>query len=272
MSVKRVGSIKHSLLLLTFLSEVTFAITHSTSLTAEAIMEKNFFASKISKIEKHVSMSLINEKKEKRYRKIIAQLALQKNGIDSKMLVRFVEPKDIKGVGFLQHEHYESEDDLWIYLPSLHRSKRLISSNKKDSFIGSDFSYGDMLPPKVSLYQHKIIGKEKIDSYVCYQIESIPSDETIKRNYGYARKITWVDMFNFHERKVEYYDVTNRLLKTQNISKIILIDAVNNRWNAEYREMLNHQTGHKTLFSMENYSTEIDITRHSFTLRTLEWF
>jgi hypothetical protein len=237
---------------------------------ADEVMQKNFFASKPRQIFKEITMTLVNESGEKRQRKIAALTSLQPNGIDSNMLVRFLEPADVKGTSFLQIERSEGNDDQWIYLPAVHKSRRLVSSNRKDSFIGSDFAYGDVLPPKVSLYRHKLLPEEPVEGLPCYVVESVPVSEDVKRDYGYSRKITWVAQDSFHEVKTVYYDVTGRLLKTQIVRGITLVDPEVHRWAPTYKEMVNHQTGHKTIVTADSYTTATKITPDTYTLRALE--
>jgi hypothetical protein len=238
--------------------------------TADEIMQKNFFASKPRQFFREVTMTLVNERGESRQRKITALSSLQSNGIDSNIVVRFLEPADVKGTSFLQMEHSEAEDDQWIYLPALRKSRRLVSSNRKDSFIGSDFAYGDMLPPRVSLYQHKLLREESVEGLDCYVVESVPATEDVKRDYGYSRKVTWAAKDSFHEVKTEYYDVTGRLLKTQIVRGIMLVDPEANRWAPKYKEMVNHQTNHKTIVKSDSYTTDVSITPQTYSLRALE--
>lgn len=242
----------------------------AAELSADKIMEKNFFSSKVKTLEKHVTLTLADAQGGTRHRRIHAISALTQNGIDSHLLVRIVAPADVKGIGFLKHEHIESEDDQWIFLPALHKSRRLVSNNKKDSFMGTDFSYGDILPPKATLYQNKLVGSETVDGIDCHVIESIAADDKVRREYDYAKKVQWIDKSNFHEVKIDYYDLSGKLLKTQNIKGITLMDKENGRWAATTREMVNHQTNHKSTFLANSARAGIAIPATTFTLRNLE--
>ncbi|MEK8032489.1 outer membrane lipoprotein-sorting protein [Ideonella sp. DXS29W] len=254
-----------------WLSSATFLWPASAqAMSADEVMQKNFFASKPRMLSKQVTMTLINDRGETRLRKISALTSLQTNGIDSNMLVRFLEPADIKGTSFLQIEHSEADDDQWIYLPALRKSRRLVSSNRKDSFIGSDFAYGDVLPPKVSLYQNKLTGEETVEGLPCYVVESVPANDQVKADYGYSRKTTWVAKDSFHEVKTVYYDVTGRLLKTQIVRDIVLVDPEAQRWAPKYKEMVNHQTNHKTVVRADSYTTDVKISADTYTTRSLE--
>ncbi|MBI3561720.1 MAG: outer membrane lipoprotein-sorting protein [Gammaproteobacteria bacterium] len=239
-------------------------------LGARAIMEKNFFVSKIKTLKSDTTMVLINDTGQQRERKNTTLLKLQPNGIDSKLLVRFSTPTDIKGTGFLQVEHSDGDDDLWIYLPALKKSRRLVANNKKDSFVGSDFSYGDISLPKVDQYQHRLLRTESIDDHPCYVIESVPINEAVKTNSGYSKKLTWVRTDIFLESKVEYYDLSGRLLKTQRVTRYQLVEPDTARWYALHREMINHQTGHQTIINFDKIEAGVAMPDDVFTTRYIE--
>lgn len=258
------------LLTVLHLGLATNEVRAEQTLSARDIMEKNFFASKIKTLKTESTMVLVNDKGQKRERKNATTLKLQANGVDSNLLVKFSFPNDIKGTGFLQIEHSEGDDDQWIYLPALKKSRRLVANNKKDSFVGSDFSYGDISLPKVDLYQHTLLRTENIDSKDCYVIESIPANDTVKANNGYSKKVTWVSKDSFVEVKVEYYDLAGRLLKTQMIGKHTLVEPDKQRWFALHREMINHQTGHKTVLNFDRAESGVPVADELFTTRYVE--
>jgi hypothetical protein len=260
---------KHCLSLLALLMSSAAALA-STELSADQIMKNNFFSSKVKALEKNVTLTLTDEQGATRERRIHAISVLTQNGIDSRLLVRIVAPADVKGIGFLKNEHLDGEDDQWIFLPALHKSRRLVSNNKKDSFMGTDFAYGDILPPKETLYQNKLIGSEMVDGIDCYIIESIAADDKVRREYDYAKKVQWIAKSNFHEVKIVYYDLGGKLLKTQSIKGITLMDKDDDRWAATSREMVNHQTKHKSTFVANSAKAGVTVPSTTFTLRNLE--
>jgi hypothetical protein len=234
------------------------------------IMERNFVVTKVSALRVDLTMTLINSRGQRRERSTTTLIKLQPNAIDSKFLVRFTTPPDVAGTGLLQIEHSDGDDDLWIYLPALRKSRRLVASNKKDSFVGSDFSYGDIAIPKVEQYQHTLRGTEAMDGIQCYVIESTPASGVVRSNSGYSRKVTWVRSDNFLETKVEYYDLANRLLKTQRVARHEPVASQQGKWFALEREMTNHQTGHRTLLVATKVDGQVTISDETFTARTLE--
>ena len=255
---------------LTFAALVPVGANAAPESNARTIMEKNFFASKIKSMKTDSTMVLINDRGQTRERKNTTLHKLQANGLDSKLLVKFSTPTDIKGTGFLQVEHSDGDDDLWLYLPALKKSRRLVANNKKDSFLGSDFSYGDISLPKVDEYQHHFLRTEMIDSHECFVIESVPVNDAVKSNSGYSKKITWVRTDNFLEVKVEYYDISGRPLKTQLITKHQLVEPEKSRWFALHREMINHQSGHKTTLNFDKIESDVPTPEELFTTRYIE--
>jgi outer membrane lipoprotein-sorting protein len=238
--------------------------------SAREIMEKNFFVTKVTTIHVDLTMTLINNRGQRRERRNTTIVKLQPNGIDSKFLVRFSEPPDVAGTGLLQVEHSDGDDDLWIYLPALRKARRLVASNKKDSFAGSDFSYADIAIPKVDAYRHTLKGTEQVDGMPCYVIESTPASDAVRSNNGYSRKVTWVRADNFLETKVEYYDLANRHLKTQRVAQHQSVASQAGKWFALEREMTNHQTGHRTLIVAARLDGTTPVRDDVFSVRTLE--
>jgi len=246
------------------------SLAWSDDLPARDIMEKNFYAAKVPHLVNESTMTLTNDKGQQRVRKMRGVSALQPNGIDSRLMIRFLYPGDVKGTGYLQIQRHDSEDDMWIYLPALKKVRRLVANNKKDSFVGSDFSYGDILVPVVDTYSHTFVRDEVLDGEDCYVIESVPATEQIQRDYGYSKWLAWIRKSNFMEKKVEYLDTSGRPLKTQVVPDVKEVDAGAHKWWAMRREIVNHQTGHSTLLTFEVLDAEQPVKDDFFSPRYLE--
>ena len=240
------------------------------SLSATQVMEKNFYASKVKSLKADSDLVLINAQGEKRARKVANTQALQPNGIDSKLLAKFLDPADIRGTGFLQVEHSDADNDQWVYLPALQKSRRLVANNKKDSFFGSDFSYGDITLPKPEVYTNTLKPSEAVAGEDCYVVESVPSSETFKEDTGYSKKVSWIRKDNFIEAKVDYYDLGGQLLKTQTTSGYQKAETGPDRYIVLHREMDNVQTGHKTTLDFNKVVADVAVDDSVFSTRSLE--
>ena len=238
------------------------------AIDADQVMVRNFKATKVSAFSGEVTMSLVNSRNEKRVRRMSVQSRLQANGVDSAVMTRFALPADIKGTGFLQIENSAADDDIWVYLPALGKTRRLASNNKRDSFFGTDFSYGDILLPPVEKWDHTLLRQEIVDGTPCHVVESRPRDARTRDDTGYGRRISWIDTATFVERKVEYYDTHGQLLKTQ-----LTFDVKSEepgRFMPMRRQMTNHQTGHQTQYEFERFSVDKALKDGDFSVRRLE--
>jgi hypothetical protein len=80
-----------------------------------------------------------------------------------KTLLIFKDPPDVRGTTLLTHENRGDDDDQWLYLPALRWSRRIGSSNKSTSFVGSELAYEDLAPNEVTKHQYKYLREETLD-------------------------------------------------------------------------------------------------------------
>jgi uncharacterized protein len=240
------------------------------ALTAAEIMDKNFVVSKVPDTTSQTTMTLTNKTGQKRVRKTFGTTKLQANGLDQMRMTRFLEPADVKGTVSLLVEQSDKDDDIWIYLPSVKKVRRLVSSNKKDSFVGTDFSYGDVIGHKVKEWNHKILKEEEVDGKMAYVIESLPRDATIKANSGYSKRMSWIQKDTFVILKGMYYDEAGELVKETHYGNFINIDQAKNKWQAQLLEAKNVQAEHQTQIKIDDFKVNTGVKEDYFTTRYME--
>jgi hypothetical protein len=74
---------------------------------------------------------------------------LFESGSTEKRIIRFLSPAEVKGTGMLIYDYDDRNDDMWIYMPALRKTRRIISNEKRKSFMGSEFSNADMSAPNL---------------------------------------------------------------------------------------------------------------------------
>ena len=142
-------------------------------------------------------MRIIDAKGRERVRKIKMVTKLFDNGDTEKKLIRFMAPADVKGTGLLTYDYKEKDDDLWLYMPAVRKTRRIVSTEKAKNFMGSEFTYSDMTPPSLDDFNFNDLGEEEINGTLCYKIEWIPKNEEIAEENGYSRRITYLGKNNF---------------------------------------------------------------------------
>jgi predicted RND superfamily exporter protein len=246
------------------------APAHAAELTAEAVMQRNFVVLKVDDSTADATFTLRNSDGQERVRKTITRTKLQPNGVDNMRLVRFLSPQDVRSTATLTIENSDRDDDIWIYLPALKKTRRLLASNKKDSFVGTDFSYGDIIGFKVGEWRHSILREEAVDGAPCFVVESLPGSPEIEENSGYSKRLNWIRKDNFVAVKGEFYDTAGRLLKTVAAADLHEVDPAKGRWQAMRLEARNVQTGHSTTIELQNFKANQGLSAQQFAARELE--
>ena len=201
-----------------------------------------------------MEMKLVNKSGNTRVRKITSYA--MDVGEDTKTIMFFQYPNDVKGTGFLtvNYDDVNKEDDKWLYLPALKKTRRISGkSSKTDYFMGSDFTYDDIGKRNVDEDTHKLLREESVDGFDYYVIESTPK----KDGEIFSKKLVWIRKDCDVVAKVEFYDKLGKLHRQMVSSDIRQVDGF---WTVGKMEMKNVQTGHSTelLFLDPKYNIQLD--------------
>ncbi len=240
------------------------------SLDAAEIMRRSFAVGKVRDSRAEITLTLIGESGTQRVRAASSLTKLLPNGTDEARLIRFTAPADIRGTSVLLIEHAGSDDDMWLYLPALRKVRRVIASNKKDSFVGTDFSYGDILGHKVDDWQYAPRGTETVDGVPTYVIDALPRSDRVANDTGYGKRAVWVRTDNFVTIKTETWDRAGNPYKEFRAHDVREIDAASNKWQAFRIEVHDLQTGHTTQLAFTKFEVSVGTSDDTFTTRTLE--
>jgi len=171
-------------------------------------------------------------------------------------LFKFSAPADIKGTVLLTHEKSVGDDDMWLHLPVLGKTRRIVSSNKKSSFVGTQFAFTDLATPKPQDYTHKVLKQETLDALPCYVLESVPKNESILDQVGYSKIVSWVSTHTFLTIKMEYFDTSGKLLKEQRVRGFVQVSSNPDRWIGSTRSMRNMQNLESSELMLENINAK----------------
>ena len=110
------------------------------------------------------------------------------------------------------------EDRLWIYSPTTDRIIQISGHLLRQSVMGSDLSYEDMMEErKLSLiYNCNIIGSEILDSRDTWKIELIAKNDDV----SYFRRIIWIDKLRYVPLRYVLFAKSGQLLKTTIFSDV----------------------------------------------------
>lgn len=252
------------------LSLAAAPLAHAAAPDLADIVAKSQAVNKMVDSTSNATFTLINKDGQKRVRKTYGVSKLEPNGHDNMRMTRFLAPGDIKGTVSLLVEHSAADDDMWIYLPALKKVRRLVASNKKDSFVGTDFSYGDVIGHKVADWTYALVKEEAQDGADCYVIEATPKSDDVRDNSGYSKRVLWIRKDNAYPIKGEMWDEAGQPYKTFHMTDIKEVDPARHKWQAMTMEADDLQSGHKTVISFENYKVNQKVRNDFFTTRYME--
>lgn len=177
---------------------------------------------------------------------------LQANAVDSRRLFRFATPADVAGTAVLVHENAAAQDDLWIYFPSMGKTRRILASNKKDSFMGSDFAYADLMAQDSADFVHTALADEACGGASCYVVQSVPRDAKTAASLGYAKLVATVRKNDFTVVQVRYFDASGQEFKRQSISGYVAAAGQPGKFIATRREMTASKGGRSSVLTLKN--------------------
>ena len=193
-------------------------------------------------------------------------------GEDEQSIMFFLSPADVEDTGFLtwDYDDPERDDDQWLYLPALSRTKRIAASDKSGSFMGSDFSYADMTDRPIDHYRYTLMEETEVEGVPVWQIESVPITEREKDETGYEKSIVFVRKDNFVVIRGVHWVKKGRRLKYFDVKRLEQIDGV---WVATEMHMSTRKgdtTLHKTVLYSHDVRFGQDLPEDLFTTRQLE--
>lgn len=169
---------------------------------------------------------------------------------DSKNFTEYLSPAREQGTKMLK-----IDDNLWIYTPSTDRIIKISGHMLKQSVMGSDLSYEDMMESGelTDSYDAKVVGSGEIDERDCWIINLNGKVSDL----AYQKRKIWVDKTKYVPLREELYAKSGKLLKRMDLENIVKIDG---RWYPTkmiFKDML--KSGQGTEFIIEDIKFNQDI-------------
>jgi outer membrane lipoprotein-sorting protein len=157
------------------------------------------------------------------------------------------------------------EDQLWTYIPSTDRTIKISGHMLRQSVMGSDLSYEDMMedPELLNLYNANIIEESAYLERPCWVLELTAKVDDISYH---SRKI-WVDKERYVSLKEERFARSGKLLKVFEVQDV---RSIQNRWvpvHMVFKDAL--KSGKGTEYFIESIQFNADIPEALFTKASL---
>ena len=165
--------------------------------SARSIMEKAESRDDGNNAIINLNMTLIDKNGKERIRQIRSfSRDVEKDEYNAMF---FLKPAEVKDTAFLNIEYHDNDknDEQYLYLPALHKTKRISSSDKTDSFMGSDLTYADMARLDLDQYNFTVIKETKVRNKPVWVIKAIPLNKQTIKETGYLESIFFIEKSNY---------------------------------------------------------------------------
>lgn len=157
------------------------------------------------------------------------------------------------------------QEQLWTYSPSTDRIIKISGHMLRQSVMGSDLSYEDMMEDRhlLRLYEAEVVGEETFMERPCWVLK-LTAKET---DVAYHSRDIWVDKERYLALKENRYAKSGKLLKTTEVKSVI---KEGDRWVGErvvFKDEL--KSGDGTEFLIESVTYDIEIPEYIFSKAAL---
>jgi len=218
-----------------------------------------------------MEMILIDKKGNKRVRKL-KTFGLEK-GKDSLSLMFFLSPADVRNTGFLTFDYDESgkNDDQWLFLPALRKTKRIAVGDKSGSFMGSDLNYSDMTSPDLNLYEYTLMKETEVKGQKVWQIKAVPKTKAEAEKSGYSKSVVFIRQDNYVMIRGVRWVHKKKRNKYLDVRKLEKIDGIWVSTELHVTTKSGKKTLHKTILKQKNvHFNQDEVNEDLFSIRRLE--
>ena len=180
----------------------------------------------------------------------------------SKSVLRFTAPAEVKGVALLVFNHPDRASDQWMWTPAIERDRRIALQDRSTRFFGTDFSFEDLEERDVDQYDYALLGEEAVDGALCWKIESTPKKT---KSSQYTRSIVWIRKDNYALARIESY-VKSNLVRRLNYSKI---ENISGFWTGRVMEISDLTRGSRTRLTLDKLQYNVPLKEEDFTLQAI---
>lgn len=196
-------------------------------------------------------------------------------GPDTMHLMFFLHPADVKDTAFLSidYDDPERDDDQWLYLPALRKTKRIATSDKSGSFMGSDMNYSDMTDRELNHYTYHFFekGREQVFNGVkTWAIWAIPRSKKIVEENGYEKELVFVRQDNHVIIRSIAWVENSQDLKYMMVNRLEKIDGIWVATDLQITRKKGKQTVHKTSLKLTQVRFNQKLDESFFSIRQME--
>jgi outer membrane lipoprotein-sorting protein len=206
-----------------------------------------------------VNMTITDSQGRERTREFIILRKDKEDGKAQFFYVYFKKPSDVSKMVFMVHKHVDKDDDRWMYLPALDLVKRIAASDKRTSFVGSNFMYEDVSGRNLAEDKHELV--ESNDTQYVIKNTPVKPDEVEFSSYTVQ-----IDKKTFLPVKAVYLDKNGKEYRIVEATKVEEVDGIPTVTESKVTDLA---AGSNTVSKFSNIKYNIGLKEDIFTERYL---
>jgi hypothetical protein len=233
------------------------------------IVKKSRDQARVSGMEAKSVLEIHDGKGNTRVRETSMASKLYSDGTEKRVIV-FLSPADVKGTSMLINDYPGKEDDMWIYMPALRKTRKIVSSEKNKNFMGSEFTNADLATENLDDFTYSLEGTEKIGDQNCWKIKLTPATPALAAENGISFKITWISQSDYVPRKTIFHGPDGAPVRELLYSGIRLLDKAKNKYMVTHMEIKNLKNNRFSIMDMPEVLLNPQVKDEYFTLTFIE--
>ena len=181
---------------------------------------------------------------------------------NSKAIIRFTAPAEVKGVALLIVNHPDRASDQWMWTPALNRDRRIALQDRGTRFFGTDFSFEDLEERDVDQYEYSSKGEDMVEGEPCWKIESRPRPG---QRSQYTSSLLWIRKSNYTYAVIENYKGP-KLIRRLKYEKMENVQGI---WTSRLLDMEDLTRKSHTILQLDSLRYNAPLHDGDFTLEAL---
>lgn len=177
---------------------------------------------------------------------------------NSKAILRFTAPPEVKGVALLVINHPGRASDQWMWIPAEERDRRIALQDRSTRFFGTDFSFEDMEERDVNQFDYKLLGEEALDGLPSWKLESRPKQS---KSSQYTDSILWVGKDDYVIGRIDNFN-KGKLIRRVTYADVQKIDNIPTPRRVEVFDATKNS---RTVLELDKVAYNIPLKDESFT-------
>ena len=181
---------------------------------------------------------------------------------NSKAVLRFTAPAEVKGVALLIVNHPDRSSDQWMWTPAIERDRRIALQDRSTRFFGTDFSFEDLEERDVDQYDYTLAGDDTAGGALCWKVESAPKRT---KSSQYTRSIVWIRKDTYALARIENY-IKDQIVRRLEYSAFEKVQGI---WTARQLEMTDLRRSSRTRLTLDKLDYNVPLKDDDFTLEAI---